>query len=371
VPRWLGAVIAALVVGSCSSDEFTSGSGPTSAGSGGDGASASSGSATGTGSDGDGSGQGGGAGEPTSGGTTSGGTASDGGGEDGRASTTTGSGGSTGGGGTNGDGGMGAAGPTPRCDQGAPFGPAEPIDELNTEFAEGRTWLSDDLTTIYFDSQRAGERNLYRATRGSPDEPFGTPFALPAPVGTTAWETNPVLSADGLSLFFNREPEWYVLVATRPNTATEFDQVTIVANVNSSGYNFMSSLSADGELMYIHSDRTGDFDIFVATRGDDGSYGTPEAATELNSPEPDYEAIVNAAALVVYISSERAPAVYQSIFRAERATRDEPFGDPEIVAELASSLRDLPSWVSADDCVLSFARANEAGDWNIYIARRP
>jgi hypothetical protein len=82
-------------------------------------------------------------------------------------------------------------------------------------------------------------------------------------------------------------------------------------------------------------------------------------------------AIVNAAALVVYISSERAPAVYQSIFRAERATRDEPFGDPEIVAELASSLRDLPSWVSADDCVLSFARANEAGDWNIYIARRP
>lgn len=52
---------------------------------------------------------------------------------------------------------------------GSPFGPPEPVDELNTDVLDGDPFLTPDGTTMYFISSRVGSTgppDLYVATRG-------------------------------------------------------------------------------------------------------------------------------------------------------------------------------------------------------------
>jgi hypothetical protein len=52
-----------------------------------------------------------------------------------------------------------------RADTAVPFDPPEPIAELNSDVDDGGPWLSDDLHVVFFHSARAGNRDIYMATR--------------------------------------------------------------------------------------------------------------------------------------------------------------------------------------------------------------
>jgi hypothetical protein len=52
-----------------------------------------------------------------------------------------------------------------RLDTGDPFGPAQPIAELNTDSSDSDAWLSDDLRHIVFASDRSGDWEIYEALR--------------------------------------------------------------------------------------------------------------------------------------------------------------------------------------------------------------
>ena len=75
------------------------------------------------------------------------------------------------------------------------------VDELNSAQDEGNPMLATDKLSIYFDSNRSGDGELYVATRATPASPFGTPERI-VELSTASAETDPWLSPDGRTMYF-------------------------------------------------------------------------------------------------------------------------------------------------------------------------
>ncbi len=193
---------------------------------------------------------------------------------------------------------------------------------INTSSDERGPTITGDGRKLFFHSSRSGKYGLYvterpntssafvapqaiaelnlRLIQSAPNSRDGTRLAfvsydgdpIPADAGTPLHEATrvgnvftgdrmkgtdftlsdnfPVLSADGLRLFFasNRPapsiPD--VFTATRPSLGQPFGAATRVDGVSSSGQDFPSHVSPDGCRLYLWSDRVGAFKIFVATR---------------------------------------------------------------------------------------------------------
>jgi hypothetical protein len=147
------------------------------------------------------------------------------------------------------------------------------LTALNTAAIDTQPYLQPGGNELLFSSARGGstgEGDLYRSIRS------GTTFSPPtriAELATADDEGDPVLTADGLTIYFrSTRPAAFaghnIYVATRPSTADPFGPAVLVDNVNSEGDDGASWLSADGCRLYLSSDRSGNNDIFVATRGD-------------------------------------------------------------------------------------------------------
>ena len=79
---------------------------------------------------------------------------------------------------------------------------------VNTFADEGFVSISADSLELYFSEYQVlrpgglGDRDIWVARRGSPDDPWGTPVNLGFGVNTGYADTHPFISDDGLSLFF-------------------------------------------------------------------------------------------------------------------------------------------------------------------------
>lgn len=74
---------------------------------------------------------------------------------------------------------------------------------LNTPAIDGCVSLSRDGLHVYFNSNRGGNQDIYVASRDKPDQGFGAPVRLPAPINTAADEFCPT-SDLGNRLYFSR-----------------------------------------------------------------------------------------------------------------------------------------------------------------------
>lgn len=93
---------------------------------------------------------------------------------------------------------------------GARFGPATPVPELNDTAANDiQPNIRADGLEIVFSSNRAGTvggQDIWAATRSSTTAGWSAPVNLGPAVNTTAGETRPSLSKDGTQLLFGRAP---------------------------------------------------------------------------------------------------------------------------------------------------------------------
>lgn len=93
---------------------------------------------------------------------------------------------------------------------GARFGPATPVNELNDAAASDiQPNVRTDGLEVVFSSTRtggAGGPDIWSATRDDLDDPWSTPVNLGPAVNTTAGESRPWLSKDGTQLLFGRAP---------------------------------------------------------------------------------------------------------------------------------------------------------------------
>ena len=97
-----------------------------------------------------------------------------------------------------------------RAEQGG-FGPASPVDELNSTGNDIQPNVRKDGREVVFSSNHPypgaqGGQDVYVSTRERLDQPWSTPTNLGTAVNTAAGETRPSLSRDARTLYFGRTP---------------------------------------------------------------------------------------------------------------------------------------------------------------------
>jgi len=125
-------------------------------------------------------------------------------------------------------------------------------------------WLAS-TGEVWFASDRLGSLDIYIA---------GSTQTLPAfyaPLSGIQAESHPVLTADALTIFFERtdaQNKGHIFVATRASTSVLFGNVTQLTEFDQGqSQSAPGWISADGCRMYFSTDRSGGFDIWMATRG--------------------------------------------------------------------------------------------------------
>jgi Tol biopolymer transport system component len=157
------------------------------------------------------------------------------------------------------------------------FGSVVPLTALNGSSSERAPTLTTDGLTIYFDSDRSGTHELYRATRTSVTSAFAAPQMVPVAGATEV--VGPEVSAAGDELFYNDAAEVTIYRATIVGTT-----ITLVGAVSGLGNASYPSLSRDGLTMYFTSNSSSAPLIYATTRLSIGAaFGAPVPVANLTT----------------------------------------------------------------------------------------
>ena len=267
------------------------------------------------------------------------------------------------------------------CDLHEPFGAPVALvgDGLVSGFDYAPTLTADELTLL-FSSLRddaSTYAHIYAASRPSVASPFSAPAPITAVNGPTN-DSDPALSADGLTLYFQSDRAGGTMgdiyVATRAALVNAFGTPAPVANVNTADDETQPALDADGSL-WLSSTRdggAGGYDLYRAPSSA-GGFETPVAVTELNSPGDEWSATLSSDGLTIFFSSNRGGgAGAYDIYVATRASVGASFSAPTNVTELNTPENELPHWLSVDGCRLYLERSqNQGSSYEMYVATRP
>jgi hypothetical protein len=291
----------------------------------------------------------------------------------------------------------GEAGARSSCDLRKPFGAPTFVEGLADPSAllVAGLRLSADYRTGYYHANpldgsgsSAVSLDLYVVTRVDPAAPFdGTLSVMGAGINTTADETDPTVSGNGLLLVFARaytQQPAHLYYATRDTTSASFVYAGPVPNVNDfTGATSDSTpfLREDGKVLYFNSSRASASGSSIYRSTWTGSaFGVPVPVAELSSPVGGYGPVVTPDDLTIYFGVPRgvpgAPDdAVGDIWMSSRARTSDPFSPPVNVAELNSSLMKAPTFVTRDGCTLyssAFATAPAAdGTATEYVAEKP
>jgi hypothetical protein len=167
----------------------------------------------------------------------------------------------------------------------AEFGVAMPI--LLLANASG-AMIAPDQTALYYSSDRGGADGYAHLYMARPPFSAATSIALNEVNSTASDDYAPYISADDTELYFvsDRPVEADDNIYVAPRIDGRFMQPSTVAAVNSGAAERSPVLSADGLRLYFGSSRAkpNDFDIYVARRSErHGTFQEPSPVQELNT----------------------------------------------------------------------------------------
>ncbi|MFT3926107.1 MAG: hypothetical protein QM778_26420 [Myxococcales bacterium] len=185
---------------------------------------------------------------------------------------------------------------------------------------------------------------------------FGEPRLLELAEDTDLDDDDPSLSADGLSLFFNRHGEgtarediWF---ATRTRLEDPWTTPEAVSELNSEHRETGLALSGDGLSLWFSSDRpggAGGLDVYVARRQTrDAAWGSPERVSTLSSPGDDLISAVDRDALMAYLARRAGEDEDYALYAAERAHPADDWGEPQPLSELDRDGAETDAFPAAD-----------------------
>lgn len=250
------------------------------------------------------------------------------------------------------------------------------VTELASDAVDDNPTLTGDMLEIYFTSRReggAGSTDIWVARRQHVSEPFGAPEPV-VELNTSKFESSPAVSADGLTLWFGSERagglgDVDIWRSQRSSRDEPWSPPEHVAELSSSSADIPRPLGDGERVMPLGSRRNeeGIYWTYFARRSSvDEAFGEPELVAELASPDASIvDAFLSADGLTLWFN--RTPLDGKGdLYVATRPDRESPFGPPELVAELSTEDEERDPWVSPDGRTLYFA-SDRDGDLQIYV----
>ena len=249
---------------------------------------------------------------------------------------------------------------------------------VNSPAVDGCASHSADGLTLVFNSNRAGNQDLYIATRASTTEGFGTPVLLPAPINGPSNDACPTFGP-GNRLYFNsdrEDPAYDMYVSKRgPNGWSQPENLG--PNINTTGALDESTAfyeDEDENSVMLFSSRAnggaGDGNIYQSVNGGPKSL----VAGGANSSASDNRPSVTRDGLTIYFDSNRTGTLGNSdIYYATRSSTSEPFGPAIHLTELSSSVFDARASISKDGSFITFSSQRPGGESpapDMYISMR-
>ena len=210
------------------------------------------------------------------------------------------------------------------------------------------------------------------------DFTFGTPKNMGPPISTPYGELGCLITADGLEMYVNyyNKPGGHggfdIWVYTRETINDDWGApVNLGSPVNTGGLDNLSSyISPDGLELYFNSyNRSGgygEYDIWLTTRATrDDPWGEPEnLGPTVNSSAWDFAASISPDALELYFTSRRSGGYgSDDIWVSRRATKNDPWEQPTNLGSIVNSSASESGPVLSSDGLLLFF----SGEWNAPI----
>jgi Tol biopolymer transport system component len=247
------------------------------------------------------------------------------------------------------------------------------IDAVNSSATEIEPMLSPDGLTLYFASTRDGGFDVFLATRPSRGADFsGVQKHLE--VSTADGESRFALSFDGLEAFLATDRSGGkggadIWIATRSSTSTPFSPADFspAASLNSSVNEWDPYPSLDGKSLYYAiqdwPSGQGSTDLVVATRSAaKGSFSSPAAVKGVNSASQDDNPALTGDELVILFGSTRAGGKGSlDIWYATRPDTASAFSTPKPLTALNTADKDSELYITPDGCELFFASDRSGG----------
>ncbi|MFC1635553.1 hypothetical protein ACFL5Z_11985 [Planctomycetota bacterium] len=249
--------------------------------------------------------------------------------------------------------------------------PANLGPSVNSEFGDFDPHLLTNGLSLVFASDRpggSGFADLYVTTRNDVTDPWGSPTNLGSAVNSSAFELDPSLSEDELTLMF---------VSSRPGSSGFFDiwmttRSTIDAPwsnpvnlevVNSGSWDMDPSLSKNGLELYFCSDRPdghGLHDIWIATRETlDAEWSAPVNISPLiNTSDSDHAPCISSDGLTLFFCRGISYST-ADLWAARRNTVDGTWGEPKNLGPVVNIMEsNTDPDVSADGLCLFWNSSN-------------
>jgi hypothetical protein len=266
---------------------------------------------------------------------------------------------------------------TRRCNLASPFGAPVAITEINTAEHEEGAYLSPDELTMYFSSTRAGTLggfDIFMATRQTRTEQWRNIVTVTGVNTSAANERFPMVTSDGFTMYatVGGIPNYDVGVATRKSKATAFSSLAVAATINSASNDESGTILPDHSAIWFSSNYSGNYELYRAPRGSE-QFENPllVSGTSINNPTAtDSSPVVTPDELTLFFLSNRAGGVGSyDVWAAKRTSVANGFDAPVNLQTVNTATVDVPTWVSADGCVLYVTR-DLAGMYDLYVATR-
>ncbi len=251
-----------------------------------------------------------------------------------------------------------------------------PVTEINSDYHDKALFLSYDGKTLYFTRQDGRGWHFTRMYQATRDKLSGT--LVVSEISTMNSDYHhvdyPWVSVDNLRMYY-----YIAWGSTRKLMFTERYSVddpwlpgTGVAELNALGDVANPSLTPDELTIFFTgtdvSGGEGGYDIWMATRADkESAFGNATNLTEINSSAWDFHPSICPDGLTLYFVSVCEDK--SRLFRASRASADEPFGPPEHLSFFdAESVSLQYPFLGNDGTALYFVRWEDGDTTDIYVS---
>lgn len=221
-----------------------------------------------------------------------------------------------------------------------------PLAHINTAENEGSQYISADGKLIVFvrcsDRQGFGSCDLYFSERKA--STWTEPKNMGQPINTRAWESQPSLSPDGRTLYFasNRRGSLGgkdIWRSERKEDGTWSNPINLGKRINTPSDDEAPFFHPDGETLYFMSEGhlgMGGYDLFIARKGDNGRWRTPEnLGYPINTKGNEGALFISLDGATAYFAKDNLPTEFEEKVRSRK--------QPDIYSfELPVAIRPTP-----------------------------